>query len=185
MGRLVDDMLGLARLDQHPDQHRDLVDVSALLAGCADRARIAGPHQTLRTDIAPGLVTFGDCELLRRSVDNLLSNVRAHTPGDTAATLTAASDGDTVTIEVSDNGPGVAPDELPRIFDRFYRVAPAQVSCPGSGLGLAIVAAAVTAHGGTTQAEVNSPHGLRIIVSLHAGDEKGGPAAAQDSPAPC
>jgi two-component system OmpR family sensor kinase len=171
MSRLVDDMLRLARLDQHPGQEQDLVDLSALLGGCAERAQIAGPRRTWRTDISPGLVTTGDAELLRRAVDNLLSNVRAHTPGGTVATITATSCGDTISIEVSDDGPGVAPDELPRIFDRFHRVAPAQASCPGSGLGLAIVAAVVTAHRGTAHAEINPPHGLRIIVSLPAEDE--------------
>ena len=166
MSRLVDDMLRLARLDQHPDQEHDLVDLSALLAGCAERAQVAGTERTLRTDIAPGLITTGDAELLRRAVDNLLSNVRAHTPCDTAAIITADCHGDTVTIEVSDDGPGVAPEELPRIFDRFYRIAPVQASCPGSGLGLAIVAAVVTAHRGTVHAELGSPHGLRIVLSL-------------------
>ncbi len=174
MGRLVDDMLRLARLDQHPGQERDLVDVSALLAGCAERAQVAGPLRTWRTDIAPGLVTTGDCELLRRAVDNLLSNVRAHTPCGTVATVSAARHHDTVTIEVSDNGPGVAPDQLPRIFDRFYRVAPAQASCPGSGLGLAVVAAVAAAHRGTARAEIIQPHGLRMVVSLPA---ESGPAA--------
>ena len=174
MSRLVDDMLRLARLDQHPGQEQELVDLSALIAGCAERARIAGPQQAWRTEIAPGLVTTGDAELLRRAADNLLSNVRAHTPCGTVATITAARQGDAISIEVSDDGPGVAADELPRIFDRFYRVAPAQASCPGSGLGLAIVAAVVAAHQGTARAEISPPHGLRIIVTLPAGD--GSPA---------
>jgi two-component system OmpR family sensor kinase len=185
MSRLVDDMLRLARLDQHPNQEHDLVDLSSMLAGCAERAQIAGTQRTWRVDIAPGLVTTGDTELLRRAVDNLLSNVRAHTPAGTVATITAASCGDTVSIEVRDDGPGVAPDELPRIFDRFYRVAPAQASCRGSGLGLAIVAAVAAAHGGTVHAEINQPHGLCIIVSLPAENEHAVPAAAQVRPAAC
>ena len=95
MGGLVDDMLRLARLDQHPDQQHDRSIVTALVHGCAERARIADPQRTWRTQIAAGLVATGDEELLRRAVDNLLANVHAHTPGGTVATITAAARGGT------------------------------------------------------------------------------------------
>ena len=123
ISRLVNDMLRLARLDQHPDQQHDLVDLTALVHGCAERAQIADPQRTWRAQIAAGLVATGDEELLRRAVDNLLANVCAHTPGGTAATITAAVRGGTVVVEVSDNGPGVPADRLPHVFDRFYRAA--------------------------------------------------------------
>ena len=81
MSALVDDMLRLARLDQHPGQHAEPVDVTALVTECAERAEITDPVRAWHTDIAPGLSSTGDEELLRRAVDNLLANVRAHTPG--------------------------------------------------------------------------------------------------------
>jgi two-component system, OmpR family, sensor kinase len=165
MSRLVDDMLRLARLDQHPDQGHDLVDLTALVHGCAERAQIADPQRTWRAQIAPGLVATGDEELLRRAVDNLLANVRAHTPDGTAATITAAARNGSATVEVSDNGPGVPADRLPHIFDRFYRAA-APEPRPGSGLGLAIVTAIAAAHQGTAQAALNDPHGLRVTLTL-------------------
>jgi two-component system, OmpR family, sensor kinase len=121
MGKLVDDMLRLARLDQHPERENELVDLSALVSGCAESAELAGARQTWRTDIAPGLATTGDRELLRRAVDNLLANIRAHTPDGTVATISAASSNCSVVIDVSDDGPGVSQDRLPRLFDRFYR----------------------------------------------------------------
>ena len=93
MSRLVDDMLRLARLDQHPDQQHDLVDLTALVHGCAERAQIADPQRAWRAQIAAGLVATGDEELLRRAVDNLLANVCAHTPAGTVATITAAERG--------------------------------------------------------------------------------------------
>jgi two-component system OmpR family sensor kinase len=110
-------------------------------------------------------MTTGDREMLRRAVDNMLANVGTHTPDGTTATITAAAHDGTVRIEVSDDGPGVPPGELPRIFDRFYRAgAPPQRQ--GSGLGLAIVAAIAAAHHGTVRAELSEPHGLRVTLAL-------------------
>jgi len=166
MSSLVDDMLRLARLDQQPGQNAEPVDVSALVTECAERAEITDPERAWHTDIAPGLSSTGDEELLRRAVDNLLANIRAHTPRDTTATLTAAQCNGSITIEVSDDGPGVPPDQLARIFDRFYRTG--QGCLPGSGLGLAIVNAVAATHNGTAQASLNDPHGLRITLTLPA-----------------
>jgi two-component system OmpR family sensor kinase len=167
MSALVDDMLRLARLDQHPDREHDSVDLTALVRECAERARVADPARTWRTHIAAGLVTNGDEELLRRTVDNILANVHTHTPPGTVATITAAGRDGSVTVEVSDDGPGVPPDQLPRIFERFYRAA-APSPRPGSGLGLAIVSATAAAHHGTAEATLNQPHGLRITLTCPA-----------------
>jgi two-component system OmpR family sensor kinase len=165
MGRLVDDMLRLARLDQAPGQQRDQVDVTALAEECTERARGTSPGRSWRLDAESGLMTEGDEEMLRRALDNLLANVGTHTPEGTTATITAASHGDDVRIEVSDDGPGVPEGDLPRIFDRFYRAgAPPQRR--GSGLGLAIVAAIAAAHHGTVQATLNQPRGLRVTLAV-------------------
>ena len=172
MGGLVDDMLRLARLDQHPERSYEQVDVSALAEECTQRARTAHPGHHWHADVAGGLATTGDEELLRRAIDNLLANVAAHTPDGTTATVTAARSGDTVTVEVSDDGPGVLAAQLPHIFERFYR-GRARSARPGSGLGLAIVAAATAAHYGTAVAAANDPHGLRVTVTLPAADPDG------------
>jgi two-component system OmpR family sensor kinase len=168
MSALVDDMLRLARLDQHPGQQFEPVDVTALVTECAERAEITDPERAWHTDIAPGLIATGDEELLRRAIDNLLANVRAHTPGHTTATLTAARCDRSIAVEVSDDGPGVPPAQLARIFDRFYRGGPAPGCPPGSGLGLAIVNAVAATHNGTAAASLNDPHGLRITLTLPA-----------------
>jgi len=166
MGRLVDDMLRLARLGQHPGRSAEPVDLTAVVAGCAERARIADPERAWRVCVQDGLGTVGDEELLRRAVDNLLMNVLVHTTGGTMGTITATRDGDRVVIEVSDDGPGVPPDKLPHIFERFYRAG--GQGTRGSGLGLAIAAEIAAAHGGTAEAARAFPRGLRIRLSLPA-----------------
>ncbi|MGH3205746.1 MAG: sensor histidine kinase, partial [Streptosporangiaceae bacterium] len=171
MGRLVDDMLRLARLGQHPGQSCEPVDMTAVVAGCAERARVADPVRTWQVRIADGLATVGDEELLRRAVDNLLMNVLVHTPADTAGAISAYQTGGQVIVDVSDDGPGVPPDQLPHIFERFYR-AGARSRFPGSGLGLAIAAEIAAAHGGLAYAAPagpKGPHGLRITLSLPVG----------------
>ena len=165
MGRLVDDMLRLARLGQHPVQSREPVDLTGVVTGCAERARIADPARTWRMRITDGLTAVGDEELLRRAVDNLLVNVLVHTPAATVGTITASAANDCVTIEVSDDGPGVAPDQLPHIFERFYRAGTCS-SRTGSGLGLAIAAEIAVAHGGTAEAAPAVPSGLRVMLTL-------------------
>ena len=167
MGRLVDDMLRLARLDQHPARRHEPVDVSALAADCVERTRIADPQRTWQARIAPGLVAVGDEELLCRAVDNLLANVHTHTPEGSAAVITAREADGSVVVEVSDNGPGVPADRLPRIFDRFYR-AGTPAERPGSGLGLAIVTEIAAAHDGTVTAAASWPRGLRVTLAVPA-----------------
>ena len=165
MSTLVDDMLRLARLDQHPAREQEPVDLTSLLRDCAEAARVADPARTYRDDVAAGLMVSGDRELLRRAFGNLLMNVRTHTPEGTTATLTATGDGNRISIAVSDDGPGVRPGDLGRVFDRFYRAgAPAQR--PGSGLGLSIVAEIAAAHGGAAAACPGQPDGLTITVAI-------------------
>jgi two-component system, OmpR family, sensor kinase len=178
MSGLLDDMLRLARLDQHPERQDDPIDLTGLTRECVERARTAYPERSWRARIDPGLAISGDEELLRRAIDNLLANVAAHTPPGAIATLAAGYRDDTVTVEVSDDGPGVPDDQLANIFDRFYRGG-APSPRPGSGLGLAIVAATAAAHQGTATAAPNDPRGLVVTLTLPAS-----PASARPQPGP-
>jgi two-component system OmpR family sensor kinase len=166
MSRLVDDMFRLARLGAQPAQAKEPVDLTTLVESCADRARVAEPDRAWRVQVAPELWCAGDEELLRRAIDNLVTNVRVHTPGTATGTVSAAvcGDGGRVAVEVSDDGPGVPEDKLPRIFERFYRAGAG--TRPGSGLGLAIVSEIAVAHGGCATAAPNASAGLRVTIEV-------------------
>jgi ABC-2 type transport system ATP-binding protein len=126
-------------------------------------ARAIDPDRTWAAEIQPGLVVHGDPDLLRRAIDNLLANIRTHTPADTTGTATAHRNGADIVIEVSDNGPGVPDDALPHLFDRFYRI---DHTGTGSGLGLAIVAQVAASHGGSAGA--HTQNGLCVRLTLPA-----------------
>jgi two-component system, OmpR family, sensor histidine kinase MprB len=103
-----------------------------------------------------------DPVLLERAVSNLLDNAVKYSPPGAPIEVTVR-DGEVI---VSDHGPGVAEEDMPRIFDRFYRAAAAR-SKPGAGLGLAIVREAAEAHGGHATVE-SSPRGARFRLTLPA-----------------
>ncbi|WP_236789115.1 cell wall metabolism sensor histidine kinase WalK [Amycolatopsis sp. GM8] len=151
MGVLVDEMLLLARLDQGRPLDLRACDLNDLAADAIAAARATDPDRPLElhTDGEP-VILIGDATRLRQLLDNLLANVRAHTPSGTAATLTVRADGDAATVEVTDSGPGIPADDRPRVFDRFYRGAHTRTG--GTGLGLSLVAAIAQAHDGTATA---------------------------------
>ena len=109
----------------------------------------------------------GDKDRLRQVLDNLLANIRAHTPEGTTATVHVDQIGDQAQIEVRDTGPGMPDSDAQRVFERFYRADPARARTRGgSGLGLSIVAAIVTAHGGTVTAASTPGEGLVVTVLI-------------------
>jgi two-component system OmpR family sensor kinase len=100
-------------------------------------------------------------------IDNLLANVRAHTPEGTSATVHVDQDGTMAEIVVQDSGPGMPSEEAARVFERFYRVDASRArNHGGSGLGLSIVAAIVAAHGGTVSAKSAPGQGMTVTVRL-------------------
>jgi two-component system, OmpR family, sensor kinase len=100
-------------------------------------------------------------------LDNLLANVRAHTPPGTPGEVIVRQEGETVVITVTDRGPGLAPDEAARVFERFYRADRSRSRAHGgTGLGLGIVAAIVAAHGGRVTVSSEPGHGSTFVVRL-------------------
>jgi two-component system OmpR family sensor kinase len=152
MSVLVEDLLLLARLDEGRPLERDRVQLDVLVHEAVDAARALDPERPLELDAKP-VVVLGDRDRLRQIVDNLLSNIRSHTASGSAARVVVAREGERAVIEVSDTGPGLTPDELDRIFERFYRADASRSRASGGvGLGLSIVAAVARAHGGTVSA---------------------------------
>ena len=173
MGVLVDDLLLLARLDQGRPLETKPVDLTALAEDAVDVARTVDPARPLDLVAQPSVSVVGDPERLRQVIDNLLANVRAHTPPGTPAHVRVTRGNGNVVVEVSDEGPGVSAETAAHVFERFYRGDPARSrDAGGSGLGLAIVAAIVEAHGGSVALSSNGgARGATFRLSLPAEQE--------------
>jgi two-component system OmpR family sensor kinase len=167
MAGLVDDLLLLARLDERRPLTQEAVDLTEVVFAGIDAARTVDPDRPIRVRIGDVITVRGDAGRLRQVVDNLLANVRAHTPPGTGCEVGLATDGTDAVLTVTDAGPGVAADDLDHLFDRFYRIDDARArSTGGSGLGLAIVDAIVRAHHGSLTACNVEPHGLALTIRL-------------------
>ncbi|GAA4938473.1 HAMP domain-containing sensor histidine kinase [Actinoplanes utahensis] len=136
------------------------VEYAEVVTAAINRVRIRAPGLTFDTDLDPVTVLGRPGELERMAV-NVLDNAAKWSPPGGTVTV-RLKDG---VLTVADNGPGIAPEDLPHVFDRFYR-APAARSMPGSGLGLAIVAQTAGQHGGVVTAGPNEPHGTVVTVTL-------------------
>jgi len=171
MGALVDDLLVLARLDQGRPLaagpvRLDVIAHDAVLDACARQ-----PDRTIHLEARHPVPVLGDEGRLRQVVTNLVANSLVHTPPETSVWLRVAARGDTATIAVHDDGPGVPPDVAAKVFERFYRADPMRArSRGGSGLGLSIVQAIVTAHGGRVGIESHPGCGTTFTVSLPLAD---------------
>jgi two-component system OmpR family sensor kinase len=169
MGVLVEDMLLLARLDQGRPLEREPVDLGAVAADLADEARMLHPDRPVELRVEGETIVTGDELRLRQAVGNLLNNARAHTPDGTAVTVAVTGNDEVVTVEVTDNGPGIRAEDLPRVFERFYRADPSRSRASGgSGLGLSIVASIAEAHGGEAAVTSEAGQGATFTLSIPA-----------------
>ncbi len=163
MNRLVGDMLALARLESQQQRPHQLLEVAALLQAAAARGRGLGRHPIAVT-AEEDLWVAGDPDQLMQALLNLIGNAADHTPPGEPIKVTSSAGRDGVEIEVVDSGTGIRTQDLPRLFDRFYRAqGPRTGDSGGSGLGLAIVKRLVELHGGTVGA-ANGPAGGAVFT---------------------
>jgi two-component system, OmpR family, sensor histidine kinase MprB len=155
---LVADLVELARGAERKLRMEE-VQLDEVVSGVIERVKGRSPGAVFVTSLAPVKV-HADPVLIERAVANLIDNALKYSPPHSPIDVTVR-DGEVV---IQDRGPGIAKEDLPRIFDRFYRAAAARAK-PGSGLGLAIVREAAEAHGGTATAE-SSAYGARFKLAL-------------------
>jgi two-component system OmpR family sensor kinase len=167
MERLVNDLLTLARFDEGLPLQIIPTELVGVAAEAVRTAGTVGPEWPLQFTASHPVEVMGDPVRLRQVIDNLLANVRAHTPPGTTATVRVGQEGETAEIVVKDTGPGMPTEAAARVFERFYRADDSRArSHGGSGLGLSIVAAIVTAHGGTVSAKSAPGEGMTVTVRL-------------------
>jgi two-component system, OmpR family, sensor kinase len=167
MERLVADLLTLARLDEGQPIEQFPVELVTVCAEAVQTAQTVGPEWPLTLSATRPVEVVGDPHRLRQVLDNLLANVRSHTPAGTSAEVRVDSVRDQAVVTVADHGPGLPADQAPRVFERFFRSDPSRSrSHGGAGLGLSIVAAIVEAHGGAVEAHGEPGEGMSITVRL-------------------
>ncbi len=167
MKALVEDLLLLARLDEGRPLTREPVELVGLAAEAVQTAHTVGAEWPVRIDAVLPVETMGDRDRLRQVLDNLLVNVRTHTPAGTTTTISLSGDDGVAIIAVADDGPGLDADMAAQVFERFYRADPSRSRAHGgAGLGLAIVKAIVTAHGGEVSAGAAPGGGALFTVRL-------------------
>jgi len=151
MSTLVEDMLLLARLDAGREMERHDVDLTRLLVEAVDDARVVDPARQWTFDVPDEPISvMGDEQRLHQAVTNLLTNASRHTPPKTTVSLRLSVDSDVIVIEVHDDGPGIGPELLPTLFDRFTRGDSSRTRASGgAGLGMSLVSAIMHGHGGT------------------------------------
>jgi heavy metal sensor kinase len=157
------------------------LDLAELARDLVDEHQIPAEAQGVRlsAEIPEPCPIYADRTQIERMLSNLLGNAIKYTPAGGEVRVNLNCQDDLVKLIVEDTGVGIAPDHLPHIFDRFYRVPSADPE-KGLGLGLSFVAWIVKAHGGTVEVESELQKGTRFVVTLSAGQFK---LTAQDSPA--
>lgn len=187
LSRLVTQLLDLSRLEAGvvPLQRRRF-PVRSVLADAAEEARLHAPTVDITLTVEPDtLVADGDPERVHQVVANLLENAVRHSPPGTGVAVAARLHDGHVRIEVSDQGPGIPPEEATRVFERFYRADRSRASANGgAGLGLSIARWIVDLHGGSIWPEPNHPQGCRMVVVLPKGGPSRRPSSNPPAPSP-
>jgi len=171
MSVLVSDLLLLARLDEDVPLEREPVQLDEIANEAVETSRALDPTRQVTVEAEP-LIVLGDRVRLRQILDNLLSNVRSHTPQSTRATVRLRRRDGSALIEVADERPGMSAHDADRIFERFYRIdSHRSRESGGAGLGLAIVAAITVGHNSTVNVSSRPDRETTFQISLPLNDQ--------------
>jgi two-component system sensor histidine kinase KdpD len=177
LGRLVEDLLQMTRLDAGIPPHLEWVPVEELVGSALARTDSLLRGHPVETSIAPGLpLVRVDDVLVTQAIVHLLENAARYTPPGTTVEIAARREEVWLLIEVLDRGPGLAPGDETRVFEKFWRAGEAAESArapgkpAGTGLGLAICRAIVEAHGGSVEAGRRPGGGARFTLRLPASE---------------
>jgi signal transduction histidine kinase len=168
MSHLVDDLLALAR-GQALEVRSEPVDLGAAVADASDELFLSAKRRDITLDrtIVPGVVVSGDYDALKRAVSNLLENAVRYTPPGSRVRLAVGSERSRAWVSISDEGPGLAPEDQRRVFDRFWRADKGRSRAEGgTGLGLAIVRQIANSHGGEVQLQSKVGVGSTFTIWL-------------------
>jgi two-component system sensor histidine kinase MprB len=166
LAALTTELVELAREDTTREPAED-VDLADVLGSAVERVRIRFPAVAVEVARTP-VTVHGRPNELERMVVNVLDNAAKWSPAGAAVRARLDAEEHWCVLRIADAGPGIDAEDLPHVFDRFYR-APAARGLPGSGLGLAIVAQTAAQHGGTVTAAPNDPRGTVVTIRLPAG----------------
>ncbi|MEX2046880.1 MAG: ATP-binding protein [Chloroflexota bacterium] len=171
MARLVDDLLLLARLDAGAPMRSSRVDLVVIARELAEQYAVLAGDVPVEVHAQGAADAFGDPDQLRRLLRNLLDNAVRHSPAGYEVVLSLRHEAGQVRMDVTDRGPGIGPEHLPHVFERFYRTDTARDRATGSsGLGLAIVRSIAEAHGGSASAVSTPGAGAIFTVRLPVAD---------------
>jgi two-component system OmpR family sensor kinase len=166
MSRLVEDLLLLARLDEGRPLEQNPVELADIVSEAVETANLVEPGRRIDVELDSAVV-LGDRDRLRQVVDNLLANVRAHTPPGTPAQVTLSRSNGSAAVVVADSGPGLSEEQAAHVFERFYRTDASRARASGGvGLGLSIVSAVTKAHGGSVSAASRPGEGATFRIEL-------------------
>lgn len=167
MTGLVNDLLLLANLDEGSKAAYKEVEMTKICVDAVATSNLVGPEWKVSFSADNPVEVFGDAAALRQVLDNLLANIRIHTPPGTSAHVVLERRSQWAVITVTDEGPGMPQSQADHIFERFYRADPSRTrSSGGAGLGLSIVQAIVIAHGGAVSACSMEGEGMSFEVQL-------------------
>jgi signal transduction histidine kinase len=167
MGRLVEDLLVLARFDTDRPLDRRHVDLASIAAQAVQAVRMVNPDRPVSLLAVDPVIVYADAGRLRQVIDNLLGNALQHTPPRSPVTVAVTSTTAIGEITVADKGPGMTAEQAARVFERFYRTDDARTRARGGvGLGLSIAASLVAAHDGEIIVDTEPGQGAAFHVRL-------------------